>query len=151
MEKFGQALSEYKLGKRITSELSLLALLIAILFFFVGLNVVYMTATLLMYTLMLLLKRNRIVYQVEFSDTDSEMQILYYYIIFFKGKEKIPYSKLDYKLGLKRFGFGSAIETLEIMNGKFLTAEIRKEGKWKWDEKQMSLLVEKLQKLKDSK
>lgn len=144
MEKFELNPSEYPLGKRIQKELSLLALLITILLFFVGINIVYLTAVLFMYVLLLLLKRNRIIYQIEFDDKVAEMNISYYYLIFFRGNEKIKYDKVIFKMGLKRFGFGSAIETLELFKGKILAGEIRKEGKWKWTEECINMLNKKL-------
>jgi hypothetical protein len=144
MEKFELNPTEYPLGKRIKKELSLLALLIVILLFFVGVNVVYLSTVLIMYVLLLLLKRNRIIYKIEFDDNTAEMSMSYYYLIFFRGKEKTKYEKVIFKLGLKRFGFGSAVETLELFRGKILTGEIRKEGKWKWTEESISQLNKKL-------
>lgn len=144
MEKFELNPSEYPLGKRIKKELSLLALLLVILLFFVGINVVYLTTVLCMYILLLLLKRNRIIYKIEFDDNTAEMSMSYYYLIFFRGKEITKYDKLIFKLGLKRFGFGSAVETLEVFKGKILTGEIRKEGKWKWTKENIKQLNKKL-------
>lgn len=144
MEKFQLDPAEYPLGKRIIKELSLLGLLLLILLFFGELKVVYLTAIFLMYILLLLLKRNRIIYEVKFDDDAKEIHLYYFYLIAFKGIEKIPYSKIGFNMGLKRFGFGSAIETLELFKGKILAGEIRKEGKWKWSKKCVNLLNKKL-------
>jgi len=145
MENFELPQSEYPIGKRIWKELSFLLFLLAIFFFFVGLNVVYFTATIIMYVLLLSLKRNRIITQVIFESEKQEIHLHYFYLIFFKRHEIIPYHKLIYKMSLKRFGFGAATPTMELFKGKILTGEIRKEGKWKWDEE----IVEKInQKLK---
>ncbi|MBN2597602.1 hypothetical protein [Labilibaculum sp.] len=144
MEKFELDPIEYPLGKRIKKELSLLALLLVIILFFVGINVVYLTTVLCMYVLLLLLKRNRIIYKIEFDDNESEMSLSYYYLIFLRGKQKIRYDKIVFKMGLKRFGFGSAVETIELFKGKFLAGEIRKEGKWKWTEESINQLKKKL-------
>ncbi len=149
MEKFQLDPAEYPLGKRITKELSLLGLLLLILLFFGELKVVYLTAIFLMYFLLLLLKRNRIIFEITFDDDAQEMQLKYYYLIAIKGIEKIPYSKINFNLSLKRFGFGSAIETLEIFKGKILAGEIRKEGKWKWSEENIKQLHEKLKQSKN--
>lgn len=144
MEKYQLDPSEYPLGKRIRKELSLLGLLLLILLFFGELKVVYLSAIFLMYILLLLLKRNRIIYEIKFDDVAQEIQLCYFYLIVFRGMEKIPYSKIGFCMGLKRFGFGSAIETLELFKGKILAGEIRKEGKWKWSEKNVKQLHEKL-------
>ncbi|MDM8160611.1 hypothetical protein QUH73_12365 [Labilibaculum sp. K2S] len=144
MEKFELNPLEYPLGKRIKKELSLLALLLVIILFFVGINVVYLTTVLCMYVLLLFLKSNRIIYKIEFDDHTAEISLYYYYLIFFRGKEKIQYDKIVFKMGLKRFGFGSAVETLEFFKGKFLAGEIRKEGKWKWTEESINHLNKKL-------
>ncbi|PKQ60433.1 hypothetical protein BZG02_19415 [Labilibaculum filiforme] len=151
MEKFELNPTEYPLGKRIKKELSLLALLIIILLFFVGINVVYLTTVLFMYTLLLLLKRNRIIYKIEFNDSTKELKLFYYYLIFFRGSENINYHKTVYKMSLKRYGFGSAIETLELFKGKILVGEIRKEGKWKWTEDNINNLDKKLTIITNSK
>ncbi|WP_372752141.1 hypothetical protein [Labilibaculum sp.] len=148
MEKFELNPSEYPLQKRIQKEVSLLAILLGILLFFVGIHVVYLTSTLLMYVLLLLLKRNRIVTKITFSDTSEKVTIFYFYLIFFRGKETINYNKLSFKLGLKRFGFGSAIETMELFKGKILAGELRKKGKWKWSEECISQLEQKLNSIK---
>lgn len=132
MEKFELNLSEYRIGKRLQKELSLLLFLVVIIFFFVGINVVYLTAVLIMYVLLLLLKRNRILYQIEFDDEASKIRISYFYLILFRGVETVSYEKIRFKSGFKRYGFGSAVETLELFKGKILLGEIRKEGKWKW-------------------
>ncbi len=144
MEKFELKPAEYPLGKRIKKELSLLGLLLVILLFFEGINVVHLTTVLCMYVLLLLLKSNRIVYKIEFDDHTAEMSLFYYYLIFFQGKEKIKYDKIVHKMGLKRFGFGSAVETLELFKGKRLAGEIRTEGKWKWTEECINQLNKKL-------
>lgn len=144
MENFELSPSNYPLEKRIRKELSLLGLLVIILLFFVGLNLVYFTAVFFMYILLLLLKRNRIIIKLIFDNENKELILSYYYLIFFKGKERIPYSKLIGKLSMKRFGFGAATETLEIFKGKILSGEIRKDGKWKWPEKQIKQISQKL-------
>ncbi|WP_461633230.1 hypothetical protein [Labilibaculum euxinus] len=144
MEKFELDPIEYPLGKRIKKELSLLALLLVIILFFVGINVVYLTTVLFMYILLLLLKRNRIIYKIEFDDNESEMSLSYYYLIFLRGKQKIRYDKIVFKMGLKRYGFGSSIETLELFKAKILVGEIRKEGKWKWTEESINQIKKKL-------
>ena len=144
MEKFQLDPAEYPLGKRIIKELSLLGLLLLILLFFGELKVVYLSAIFLMYILLLLLKRNRIIYEIKFDDDAKEIHLYYFYLIACKGLEKIPYSKIGFNMGLKRFGFGSAIETLELFKGKILAGEIRKEGKWKWSEENTKQLHEKL-------
>lgn len=144
MEKFELTPSEYRLGKRLQKELSLLLLLVVIIFFFVGINVVYLTAVLMMYLLLLLLKRNRIIYQIEFDDKASQISISYFYLILFRGTETVPYEKIRFKIGLKRYGFGSAVETLELFKGKILLGEIRKEGKWKWAEETIIQIKQKL-------
>lgn len=144
MEKFELSPSDYPIGKRVRKELSLLGLLVLILFFFVGLNVVYFTSVFFMYILLLLLKRNRIIIKLKFDNKNKKLILSYYYLIFLKGKEHIPYSKLISKLSMKRFGFGAATETLEIFKGKILSGEIRKDGKWKWPKEQIRLISEKL-------
>jgi hypothetical protein len=148
MEKFELHPSEYPWQKRIRKELSLLALLLGVLLFFVGIHIVYLTSIILMYVLLLLLKRNRIVTQIAFDDEVKKVSISYFYLIFFRGKETINYNKLSFKVGLKRFGFGSAIETMELFKGKILAGEIRKEGKWKWSEEITEQLKQKLSSIK---
>lgn len=151
MEEFELHPSEYPLQKRILRELSLLAILLGVLLFFVGIHVVYLTTVVLMYVLLLLLKRNRIVTKITFSDTTEKVTISYFYLIFFRGKETINYNKLSFKLGLKRFGFGSAVETMELFKGKILAGEIQKEGKWKWTEEMITQLKQKLNSINHSK
>ncbi|RUT77894.1 hypothetical protein [Ancylomarina longa] len=144
MEKFELPLSEYTIGKRLWQELSFLLLLLAIFLFFVGLNVVYFTATIIMYVLLLSLKRNRIIVQVDFNSEEREVYLHYFYLIFFKRREIIPYQNLNYKMSLKRFGFGAATPTLELFKEKILVGEIRKEGKWKWQEETIEQINQKL-------
>ncbi|WP_421920050.1 hypothetical protein [Marinifilum sp.] len=144
MEIFEMAKGSFSVWDRIRKELSLLVLLLAIIFFFVGLNKVYFASVILMYAFLLMLKRNRIITKLSFNDTKEELCIEYYYFIFIKSKEEIPYSKLSFKLGLKRFGFGSARQTLELFKGKILTAELQKDGKWKWSEEKTNAIFDKL-------
>lgn len=144
METFELSKESYTLWDRIRKELSLLVLLVVILLFFVGFKFVYFTAIIVMYSLLLLLKRNRIVTSVSFDDQNKELHIQYYYFIFARGKERIPYSKLNYKLSMKRFGFGAATQTLEIFKGKILSAELRKDGKWSWPEEKTNTICNKL-------
>ena len=149
MEKFILSQDKYKLWDRLRKELSLLVLLIAILLFFVGFKVVYFTAVIVMYSLLLLLKRNRIITAIVFDDQNQEFRIEYYYFIFIKSVEVIPYSKLNFKISMKRFGFGAATNTLELFKNRILSGEIRKDGKWNWPEDQMNSIVQKLSKLKE--
>ncbi|NOU60294.1 hypothetical protein [Marinifilum caeruleilacunae] len=144
MEVFELPKESYTLWDRVRKELALLLLLIAILLFFVGLQVVYFTAVIVMYSLLLMLKRNRIVTSLSFNDQEQEIRIAYYYFIFLKGSEKIPYAKLNSKLSMKRFGFGAATQTIEIFKGRILSAEIRKDGKWSWPEAEMDQISERL-------
>lgn len=137
MEKFELSPNNYKLWDRVRKELSLLILLIAILLFFVGLNVIYFTAVIVMYTLLLTLKRNRILTCIQFNDENQTLDLEYFYLITIKSKESVPYHKLSCKLSMKRFGFGAATQTLELFKGKILCCEIQKEGKWKWSEEQI--------------
>jgi hypothetical protein len=147
MEIFELPVESYKLWNRIRRELSLLFLLIGILLFFVGFNVVYFTSVIFMYSLLLLLKRNRIIIAVRFNDEEKHISLEYYYFIFIKSTEVIPYSKVNFKLSMKRFGFGAATQTLEIFKGKILSAELRKEGKWNWSEENMNTIFKKLSNL----
>lgn len=104
-----------------------------------------------MYSLLLLLKRNRIVTALTFDDQKQQIKIDYYYFVFLKGSETIPYQKLNTKLSMKRFGFGAATQTIEIFKGRILSAEIRKDGKWSWPVAQMDQISEKFSQLAQSK
>lgn len=148
MEKFELPKDKYNLWDRIRKELALLLLLIAILLFFVGFKMVYFTAIVLMYSLLLLLKRNRIITAILFDDQNQELRLEYYFFIFLKSQERIPYSKLNFKLSMKRFGFGAATNTLEIFKNRILSGEIRKDGKWNWSEDAMNSIYQKLSSLK---
>ena len=151
METFELSKESYTLWDRIRKELSLLILLVAILLFVVGFKIVYFTAIIVMYSLLLLLKRNRIVTSMSFDDQKQELYVGYYYFIFAKGKEIIPYSKLNFKVSMKRFGFGAATQTLEIFKGKILSAELRKDGKWSWPEEKTNTICNKLSAIKNVK
>lgn len=142
MKIYQQDQNNYSIGKRIKSELSLLCLLLLLIFFFVGFNFVYFSATFLMYTLLLLLKRNRIITSVHISE--NKIILHYYYLLFFKGKKEIPISKLKTKISMKRYGFGSSTKTLEFFKKKILVGEIRTNGKWKWKEDKMDELYQRL-------
>ena len=148
MEQFDLPEKEFNIWLRIRKELALLVFLFVILLFFVGLHVVYFTAIVFMYALLLLLKRNRIITSLVFDDQKQALIIHFYYFIFLQGIAKIPYSKLKYKNGFKRFGFGAATQTIELLEGNVLVGEIRKDGKWKWPESKMNRILEILSKAK---
>jgi len=132
--------ADFSLWKRIKSELSLLLIIQIILFFFVGIHLVYELTIVLIFVLLLSLKRNRIIYQVEFNDDKQKFTIFYFTLVAFKSQESIDFVKLNSKLGMKRYGLGSAITTLEFFNKKQLIGEIRVGDKWQWNEEQLKTI-----------
>lgn len=141
--------ADFSLWKRVKSELSLLLILQVLIFIFMGINLVYELTLFVIFILLLSIKRNRILYQIEFDDEKQEFSILYYSLVAFKGKETIKYERLNSKLGLKRYGLGSAIMTLEFFNKKQLIGEIRVGDKWQWTNEQLNLIHERSVNSKD--
>tara|TARA_R110001583_G_scaffold8075_4_gene39442 strand:- start:41791 stop:42240 length:450 start_codon:yes stop_codon:yes gene_type:complete len=141
--------ADFSLWKRIKSELSLLLILQIIILIFMGLNLVYELTLIVIFILLLSIKRNRIVYQVSFDNQNEEFSVSYYYLVALKGKEIIKFDKLNAKLGLKRYGLGSSITTLEFFNKKQLIGEIRVGDKWQWTDKQLNTIHEQALSLKD--
>lgn len=115
-----------------------------------GINLVYELTLIIIFILLLSIKRNRIVYQIDFNDEKNEFSILYYSLVALKGKETITSDKLRTKLGLKRYGLGSAIVTLEFFNNKQLMGEIRVGDKWGWTNEQLEAIQEKATNSKNS-
>ena len=141
--------ADFSLWKRVKSELSLLLILQVIILIFMGINLVYELTLIVIFILLLSIKRNRILYQVEFDDEKLEFSIFYYSLVAIKGKETIKYDRLNSKLGLKRYGLGSAINTLEFFNKKQLIGEIRVGDKWQWTNEQLKMIHEKSVNSKD--
>jgi len=141
--------ADFSLWKRIKSELSLLLIIQIILFFFVGIHLVYELTIVLIFILLLSIKRNRIIYQVEFDEDKQKFTILYFTLVIFKAQETIDFEKLNSKLGMKRYGLGSAITTLEFFNKKQLLGEIRVGDKWQWSEEQLKTINTMVAELKN--
>ncbi|MRT93355.1 hypothetical protein [Ancylomarina sp. 16SWW S1-10-2] len=141
--------ADFSLWKRIKSELSLLLVLQILIIIFLGLNLVYELTLIVIFILLLSIKRNRIVYQVSFDNQNEEFSISYYYLVALKGKETIKFEKLNSKLGLKRYGLGSSITTLEFFNKKQLVGEIRVGDKWQWTDEQLKTIHDQTKNLKD--
>ncbi|MDE5421882.1 hypothetical protein L3073_06655 [Ancylomarina sp. DW003] len=142
--------SNFSLWERIKSELSLFLILQILIIIFMGINLVYELTLIIIFILLLSIKRNRIVYQIDFNDEKNEFSILYYSLVALKGKETITSDKLRTKLGLKRYGLGSAIVTLEFFNKKQLMGEIRVGDKWGWTNEQLEAIQEKATNSKNS-
>jgi len=140
MKSYTPINADFSLWKRIKSELSLLLIIQIILFIFVGVHLVYEVTIVLIFILLLSLKRNRIIYQVEFDEDNQKFTIFYFTLVVFKAQESIDFGKLNAKLGMKRYGLGSAITTLEFFNKKQLIGEIRVGDKWQWNEEQLTTL-----------
>ena len=141
--------ADFSLWKRIKSELSLLLILQFLIIISVGLSLVYELTLIVIFILLLSIKRNRIVYQVTFDNQNEEFSISYYYLVAIKGKETIKFDKLNSKLGLKRYGLGSSITTLEFFNKKQLIGEIRVGDKWQWTDEQLKTIHDQALNLKD--
>jgi hypothetical protein len=141
--------ADYSLWKRIKSELSLLLILQILIIIFMGVNLVYELTLIVIFILLLSIKRNRIVYQVSFDKQNEEFSVSYYYLVGLKGKETIKFDKLNAKLGLKRYGLGSSITTLEFFSKKQLIGEIRVGDKWQWSDEQLKTIHEQALSLKN--
>lgn len=141
--------ADFSLWKRIKSELSILLILQILIIIFMGISLVYELTLIVIFVLLLSLKRNRIVYQVSFNADKQEFSVLYYYLVALKGKETIKLDQLNSKLGLKRYGLGSSITTLEFFNKKQLIGEIRVGDKWQWTDEQLKTINEQALSLKD--
>ncbi|WP_372642018.1 hypothetical protein [Ancylomarina sp.] len=141
--------ADFSLWKRIKSELSLFLILQILILISMPPNLVYELTLIVIFILLLSIKRNRILYQIEFDDEKREFSIFYYTLIALRRKETIKYDGLNSKLGLKRYGFGSAITTLEFFNKKQIIGEIRVGDKWQWTDEQLKMIHEKSVNSKD--
>ncbi len=141
--------ADFSLWKRIKSELSLFLILQFLIIIFMPLNLVYELTLIVIFILLLSIKRNRIIYQVTFDNENKEFSLSYYYLVALKGKETITIDKLNSKLGLKRYGLGSSITTLEFFNKKQLIGEVRVGDKWQWSDDQLQTIHEQALSLKD--
>ena len=140
MKSYSPNNANFSLWKRIKSELSLLLIIQIILFIFVGINIVYEITIVLIFILLLSLKRNRIIYQIEINEDKQKCTIFYFTLVVFKAQEAIDFEKFNSKLGMKRYGMGSAITTLEFFNKKQLIGEIRVGDKWQWTDEQLNTI-----------
>lgn len=145
MEQFALAPEEYTVGKRFRRQLSLFLYLQIILLLFFGMNLKLEVALLLMYFLMMTLKRNRILYRLIFNDEKQTLELSYYCLIFWERKLTIHYSNLKGSVLEKRFGLGSSVTTLEFYQGKQLVGEIRKAGNWMWNQEQFQDILKKME------
>lgn len=134
----------YCFWERIKKEVLVLLLLLAVVFILVGFQLSFFTAVIFAYSLLLMLKRNRIVTAVRFNDEEKQVYLEYYYFIFFRGKVDIPYRQLSAKFGTRRLGLGTTANSLEIFKSKILAVEIKQRGKWSWTENQINMIYEKL-------
>ncbi|MGZ2368481.1 hypothetical protein ACXR6G_01685 [Ancylomarina sp. YFZ004] len=141
--------ADFSLWKRIKSELSLFLILQILIIIFMPPNLVYELTLIVIFILLLSIKRNRILFQIEFDDENQEFSIFYYTLVAFRRKETIKYDRLNSKLGLKRYGFGSAITTLEFFNKKQIIGEIRVGDKWQWTDEQLEMIHKKSVNSKD--
>ncbi|RZT96517.1 hypothetical protein EV201_1155 [Ancylomarina subtilis] len=136
--------SDFSLWKRIKSELSLFLIIQLLLIIFNGINLVYETTLILIFILLLSIKRNRIIYQIDWDADKSEFQFSYFSLIAIKGTEIVPLENLNTRLGPKRFGLGSSVTTLEFFNKKQLIGEIRSDDKWQWTAEQLDEIHKKV-------
>lgn len=141
--------ADFSLWKRIKSELSILLILQILIIIFMGINLVYELTLIVIFILLLSIKRNRIIYQLNFNTEDEEFLVSYYYLVALKGEETIKFDKLNSKLGLKRYGLGSSITTLEFFNKKQLIGEIRVGDKWQWTDEQLKTIHKQVSSLKE--
>lgn len=135
---------DYTLQKRIRKELALFLYLQIILLVFFGINITLEASLLLMYFLMMTLKRNRIIYLFSFNDEKQSLEIRYFHLIFRDLKKTIPYSQLKGRIAFKRFGLGNQVKTLECLQDKELVGEIRIDGNWSWSEETFNKITEKI-------
>ena len=142
MTNYSPSNANFSLWKRVKSELSLLLILQVLIFVFMGINLVYELSLIVIFSLLLSIKRNRIIYQISFDNKNKEFSISYYYLVALKGEETIKFDRLNSKLGLKRYGLGSSITTLEFFNKKQLIGEIRVGDKWQWTNEQLKTIYE---------
>lgn len=140
--------ADFSLWKRIKSELSLFLILQILIIVFMGISLVYELTLVIIFILLLSLKRNRIIYQIEIDDKEKKLSIFYYTLIVLKRKDTVKLDELNTKLGLKRYGLGSAITTLEFFNKKQLLGEIRVGDKWQWTDEQLNNIQQEALNLK---
>ncbi|RXQ93890.1 hypothetical protein EO244_09940 [Ancylomarina salipaludis] len=136
--------TDFSIWKRIKSELSLFLIIQVIFLFFTGINLIYEITLVLIFILLLSLKRNRIIYQIDFDEEKNEFTISYFSLIAIKGTEIVPLTNLNTRLGPKRFGLGSSVTTLEFFNKKQLIGEIRSDDKWQWTDEQLDEIHKKV-------
>jgi len=136
--------TDFSIWKRIKSELSLFLIIQVIFLFFTGINLIYEITLVLIFILLLSLKRNRIIYQIDFDEEKNEFTISYFSLIAIKGSEIVPLTNLNTRLGPKRFGLGSSVTTLEFFNKKQLIDEIRSDDKWQWTDEQLDEIHKKV-------
>lgn len=136
--------SDFSLWKRIKSELSLFLILQILIIIFLPFNLVYELTLIVIFILLLSIRRNRIINQIKFDSQTNEFSISYYYLIAIEGKESIKIENVNSRLGLKRYGLGSSIMTLEFFNKKQLLGEIRVGDKWGWTDEQLKTIHEQI-------
>lgn len=146
MDTYSLPSGEYTLLRRIRKELALFLYLQIILIIFFGIDVTLEASLILMYLLMMTLRRNRLLYFFSFDDEKQTLEIKYFHLIFFRKHKIIPYSKLKTRISLKRFGLGNQVKTLETLQEKQLIGEIRMEGKWRWSEETFDNIAKKMEK-----
>ncbi len=142
---------EYSLKNRVFRELTLLLIMIAVILFFTGINVIYLTSLLLIYILLLSTHRSRIVTRIQFDDNQQKLTIHFFQLIFFRRKCTINYHNLAYKYRMKRLSFGTAAPAVEFFEKNKLQAEIHQSGNWKWEQNTFNNICKKLETLQQSK
>ncbi len=142
---------EYSLKNRIFRELKLLLIMVIIILFFTGINVIYLTSLLLIYILLLSMQRNRIITHILFDDKQQKLTICFFHMIFFKRVHSINYHHLGYKYRMKRFGLGTTTPTIEFFEKNKLQGEIHHSGNWKWQMETIENICKKLETIKTKK
>jgi hypothetical protein len=145
MKTYSLPKSELTTGKRIRRELAVLLYLQLILLFLFGLNLTFEITLYLVYFLLLSLRQRRILYKISINQDSKQVEIDYYFMVFFPKKLFIPFTDLKTRKLHKRQGLGNACETMEFIQGKQLEGEIRLGGHWKWDESTFKEIYQELE------
>lgn len=106
-------------------------------------------AVLVLVFLLLMSKRQRIVYKLDFDDINEKLTIYFYQFVFFNYSSSISYSKLDFKYLIQNYGIINRMYALIFLNSKKRIAEIAKVNDAGWTKNEILKIIEMLNLIKD--
>jgi len=105
----------------------------------------YIEICILLIVLLLLSRNNsKMIYKLEFNNTDKTLKLYYYKYVFINSVAEITYANLKHEYILKSYGIGNVMMTLVFMDKKRNIAEIREKNEIGWTKYEVLRIIDKI-------